>query len=145
MVIVFAAARRMAGFAVCAAPGHVDASAGPGVEPRVLQSPTKAEFAALLPDEAWTQWPDSRSILLGRVGCDQTLMDCRIVQETPDGSAFGRAVLASAMYWRLSPPIADGRPTNDGLVRLTAVWMAHPHVQTDDDRISLASGARPPI
>ena len=51
---------------------------------------------------------EGRVVLACVAGADQSLQDCRIVSETPQGYGFGRSALASAREARLSPDARAG-------------------------------------
>ena len=92
------------------------AGAGPGnggTPPRFVRGPTRQELVRAYPRAALVARQAGHVLLRCRIGADNRLHGCRVVEETPAGAGFGAAALAAATYFRFQPPMVNGRPRDD--------------------------------
>lgn len=84
---------------------------GPRVNtPNWLSAPNGEEVARAYPAEALREGvPGSVELACLEIS-DGTVVNCRVMDETPEGAGFGRAALRLSRLFRFSPATADGRP-----------------------------------
>ena len=87
-----------------------DIELGPRViSPHWLSEPDGEEVARAYPEKALSESAPG-SVVLGCLELlDGSVVDCRVLEETPGGSGFGRAALRLSHLFRFSPATADGR------------------------------------
>jgi TonB family protein len=101
-------------------------------QPRVIQAPdweqrpTNDDLAALYPEMARAKGVEGESEMRCTVGKDGRLTDCILLYETPVGFGFGRAMLASAHFFKMRPTPIEGRPWEGGLAYIPMKWTIAP-------------------
>lgn len=86
--------------------------------PKWLSRPTAEQLDRLYPSRAQRMEKTGTAIL----NCEVTtagLMDkCQIASEDPADFGFGEAALRAARYFKISPPMSDGRPIEGAKIRI---------------------------
>ena len=91
--------------------GDGDGPGSGGTPPIIIRRATQAEILSVVPPAARAARRAGRSSVNCVIRIDQRLDDCRVVDETPPGFAFGEAALRAATFFRYRPPMtAAGRP-----------------------------------
>ena len=90
--------------------------------PRLLAPPSGEQVASDYPVRALRADLEGRVLLECRVTRAGRLADCRPVETTPEDAGFEEAALAVAGYYRFSPAMVDGNPTDSGVVRVPVVF-----------------------
>lgn len=103
-----------------------------------VSGPASAQNAPRIfyPAAAQEQGVGGRVVLECPVGDDGRLA-CVVMEETPEGMAFGAAALRMSEDWRISSRTRDGQPTAGGRIRRTLVFEPGPppRVVTDPSSI----------
>ena len=76
--------------------------------PTWVRLATPQELRGAFPAEAISS--TGQAAVKCHVAVDQTLIDCSVVQESPEGQGFGRAALDLAKVFRMTPKTYDGEP-----------------------------------
>lgn len=84
--------------------------------------PTADELAWLYPSEARMRGQEGQTKMKCKVLKDGALTDCTILQEDPPGQGFGKAILAAARYFKMTPTTPDGKSVEGGLVIIPIDW-----------------------
>lgn len=93
------------------------------VNPSWKRMPTADELARLYPSQALAERLSGEAVIKCKVKPDGTLTDCTIIRETPAHWGFGRAAVAAARYFKMTPPeTADGTPVAGGTVIVPLKW-----------------------
>ncbi|WP_395647559.1 TonB family protein [Terricaulis sp.] len=92
------------------------------VSPRVTipvwaERPTAADYMRYYPREAFERGVSGRAVLDCIVAAAGHL-DCTVVEETPEGHAFGEAALRVSRHFRMAPTTREGEPTLGGRTRI---------------------------
>ena len=90
--------------------------------PRLLAPPSGEQVASHYPARALRADLEGRVVLECRVTRAGRLADCLPVQVAPEDMGFEDAALAVASYYRFSPAMVDGNPTDSGTVRVPVVF-----------------------
>ena len=77
---------------------------------------------ALYPAGARAAGVEGSVVLSCVVKADQTLDECRVVEETPRGKGFGKASLEAAKLFRMDLRTQDGNPVEGLEVRIPIRW-----------------------
>ncbi len=86
--------------------------------PSWVRRPTQAELMLAFPRAARAQGVSGRAAMSCTVELDGKLADCSVVRETPPGWGFGRAILLTRDFFRLSPKKVNGQPVAGGKVTI---------------------------
>jgi TonB family protein len=128
--------------------------------PDWIRVPTLDDIADFYPRRARARGIEGRVVLDCRVAVVGRLKDCRVHQETPEGTGFGEAALELAPLIVARPGTLDGVPIADELVRVPIAFMlpggplpgleetlrchgllsAHLALGPDDSRLAEAAG-----
>lgn len=91
--------------------GDGDGPGRGGTPPLIIRGASPREILSVVPPEARQARQAGRAAVNCVILADQTLDECRIVSETPQGYRFGEAGLRAASFFRYRPPMtASGRP-----------------------------------
>ncbi len=91
--------------------GDSDGAGSGGTPPIIIRRATQGEILSVVPPAARAARRAGRSSVNCVIRTDQRLEDCRVVDETPPGFAFGDAALRAATFFRYRPPLTPaGRP-----------------------------------
>lgn len=107
-----------------------------------VSGPASAQTAPRIfyPAAAQEQGVGGRVVLECPIG-DDGRVSCVVMEETPEGMAFGAAALRMSEDWRIAPRTRDGVPTAGGRIRRTLVFEPGPPPRVRNDLPSL-SGIR---
>lgn len=98
--------------------------APPGVirNPVWISRPTPEQVARLYPAREMERGVTGRATLLCGIRASGAMTDCQVVELSPEGAQFGKAALAMARYFKISPKTIDGRAVEGFKVRIPIVF-----------------------
>lgn len=98
--------------------------APPGIirNPVWISRPTAEQVGRLYPERALERGVTGSATLWCGIRANGTMTACQVVDETPAGAQFGKAALAMAQYFRISPLTVDGKPVEGSRVRIPVVF-----------------------
>jgi len=86
--------------------------------PKWLSRPTADQLARLYPSRAERMEKTGVAILNCEVTTDGLMDKCQIASEDPAEFGFGEAALRAARYFKISPPMSDGKPIEGAKIRI---------------------------
>ncbi len=98
--------------------------------PDWVRMPTPDETSQLFPAEASAN--EGRTVVQCRVAIDQTMTDCRVLAEAPEGQGFGSAALEMTKLFRMTPKTYDDVPVAGHVVRVPIVFLRPPTQKAKD-------------
>lgn len=90
--------------------------------PQWLTVPDASTLARLYPPKAIRRNVSGSALVECRVQLDQTLTDCKVLEETPPGYGFGQATIQFLRKARIRPRMVDGVPCDNGLTCYPMEW-----------------------
>ncbi|MDB5441144.1 MAG: TonB family protein [Caulobacteraceae bacterium] len=88
--------------------------------------PTQAQFDALYPPRARRERIGGAAKVRCRLGLDERLSQCTVLDEAPAGYGFGQALLGLAALAKFLPPTVNGQPVYDEPFDLAYTFGAGP-------------------
>jgi hypothetical protein len=98
--------------------------------PDWVRLPTPEESSRVFPSTATAD--QGRAVVQCHVAVDQTMADCRVVAETPEGQGFGPAALELTKVFRMTPKTYDDVPVAGHPVIVPIVFQRPPPAKSRD-------------
>jgi len=105
-------------FQAAAAPPAPTAKPSVMTQPDWVRKPNAEEFARYYPEQAQRKHEGGRATFECKVAVDGSLVDCKVLEESPQGDGFGEAALKVAALFKMRPLTKDGVPVPGGTVRV---------------------------
>jgi protein TonB len=81
------------------------------------------------PPRAKVEHVSGGAVLHCRIDARNRARQCRIYEEHPRGYGFGQAALNISRYFRIRPPVLDGKPLHKAWVPIPVMWTNLPPVR----------------
>ena len=89
----------------------------------------EAKMPQFNPRRARLEHVSGGAVLHCRIDAKHRARQCRVHEEHPRGYGFGMAALNISRYFRIRPPVLDGKPLHKAWVPIPLVWTNPPPVR----------------